>query len=228
MTTASAKGSQLVLEAQQGDARARDALVAEYLPLLYNVVGRALSGHVDVDDVVQETLLRAVRDLKDLRSPESFRPWLLAIAVHQIDGHLRRQRTADERTAAVDDARALPGDVALENETVLRMELSDERRRVAEAARWLDPGFRAVLGLWWQETAGLLSRPELAKAVDTSVAHAGVRVQRMREQMEQARGLVAALVAKPRCPDLADLISSWDGRRSPLWRKRIVRHTRAV
>lgn len=226
MTTASAKGAQLVVEAQRGDARARDALVAECLPLLYNVVGRALSGDADVDDVVQETLLRAVRDLKDLRSPESFRPWLLSIAAHQIDGHLRRRRTAAERTAAVDAARALPDEVALENETVLRLELSDERRQVVEATRWLDPGFRAVLGLWWQEAAGLLSRQELAQAVDTSVAHAGVRVQRMREQMEQARGLVAALTAKPRCPDLAVLISGWDGERSPVWRKRIVRHTR--
>jgi hypothetical protein len=40
-----------------------------YLPLVYNIVGRALSGHAGVDDVVQETMLRAVRGLGDLRDP---------------------------------------------------------------------------------------------------------------------------------------------------------------
>src|SRR5688572_12085983 len=67
----------LVLAAQAGDRRAAEALIAEYLPLLYRVVGRALDGHADVDDVVQETVLRAYRDLPALRTPASFRSWLV-------------------------------------------------------------------------------------------------------------------------------------------------------
>ncbi|MYU48425.1 RNA polymerase, partial [Streptomyces sp. SID7803] len=50
-----------------GDARAKDQLVASCLPLLYNIVGRALNGHADVDDVVQETVLRMLRALPGLR-----------------------------------------------------------------------------------------------------------------------------------------------------------------
>lgn len=49
--------------AQAGDRRALDELVAGWLPLVYNIVGRALNGHADVDDVVQETMLRAVDHL---------------------------------------------------------------------------------------------------------------------------------------------------------------------
>lgn len=45
--------ARLVVAAQSGDNRARDELIAEHLPLLYNIVGRALSGHADVDDVIQ-------------------------------------------------------------------------------------------------------------------------------------------------------------------------------
>jgi hypothetical protein len=33
--------------------RRPDILITGYLPLIYNVVGRALDGHADVDDVVQ-------------------------------------------------------------------------------------------------------------------------------------------------------------------------------
>jgi len=71
----------LVTAARSGDPEAQDALVSAYLPLVYNVVGRALNGSVDVDDVVQETMLRALDALGGLRTAESFRSWLVAIAM---------------------------------------------------------------------------------------------------------------------------------------------------
>ena len=82
-----------VIAAQEGDRRALDDLLAGYLPLIYNIVGRALNGHADVDDVVQETMLRAVRGLAGLRDPAAFRSWLVAVAVRQVhDYHRARPR----------------------------------------------------------------------------------------------------------------------------------------
>jgi RNA polymerase sigma factor (sigma-70 family) len=69
-----------IAAAQDGDRRALDELGEVRLPLVYNIVGRALNGHADVDDVVQETMLRAVDNLGSLRAPDSFRSWLVAIA----------------------------------------------------------------------------------------------------------------------------------------------------
>ncbi len=222
-----AEHAELVVAAQAGDDRAREKLIAAYLPLLYNIVGRALSGHADVDDVVQETLLRVVRDLPALRAPESFRSWLVSITLRQINTHWHRQRTLDERTTVVDEALLIPnGGGALEDVTILRLHMSDERRHAAEAGRWLDPDHRVLLSLWWQECAGLLSRQDIADAMGLSVAHAGVRLQRMREQLEQSRTIVSALVADPRCPRLSETVVGWDGLRTSVWRKRIARHTR--
>jgi RNA polymerase sigma factor (sigma-70 family) len=73
-----------VVAAQRGDRDALDALVAGHLPLVYNIVGRAMNGHPDVDDVVQETMLRAVRGVGELRDPAAFRSWLVAIAIRQV------------------------------------------------------------------------------------------------------------------------------------------------
>ncbi|MEV6739913.1 hypothetical protein AB0N14_24415 [Streptomyces sp. NPDC051104] len=42
-----------IAAAQACDRHALDELVAGWLPLVYNIVGRALNGHADVDDVVQ-------------------------------------------------------------------------------------------------------------------------------------------------------------------------------
>src|SRR3982751_196055 len=86
--------ARLVRDAQAGRSQPLDELVAEHLPLVYNIVGRALAGHPDVDDVVQETMLRAIRGLPGLREPDRFRSWLVAIAYRQIQLHLRsRTRT---------------------------------------------------------------------------------------------------------------------------------------
>ncbi len=84
----------LIAAAQRGDRGARDELARACLPLVYNVVGRALSGHPDVEDVVQETMLRVIRDLPSLRQPESLRAWVLAIAVHQVGVYRQRAEAA--------------------------------------------------------------------------------------------------------------------------------------
>ncbi|MFF8313220.1 sigma-70 family RNA polymerase sigma factor [Streptomyces lydicus] len=217
----------LVVAAQAGDDRAREELIAAYLPLVYNIVRRALSGHADVDDVVQETLLRVVRDLPSLRAPESFRSWLVSITLRQVNTHWHRQRTFAGRTTVLDEAREIP-DAGAEpvDAAILRLQMSDERRRVVEAGRWLDPDHRVLLSLWWQECAGLLSREDIAAAMGLTVAHVGVRLQRMREQLELSRTIVAALEADPRCPQLDETVVGWDGLRASVWRKRIARHTR--
>jgi RNA polymerase sigma factor (sigma-70 family) len=228
MRATSVNEAALVVAAQGGDQRALDELVAAYLPLVYNIVGRALSGHPDVDDIVQDTMVRALRDLRALRTPESFRLWLATIAVRQVGTHLDRRRAALWRTVPLDDAVDLPdSDADFEGLTILRLGLSGQRRQVARASRWLDPEDRALLSLWWLEAAGHLTRPELAGAMGITVTHAGVRIQRMTNQLEASRHLVAALEARRRCPGLAGVVADWDGRPSPLWRKRIARHVRS-
>ncbi|MEV5824141.1 sigma-70 family RNA polymerase sigma factor [Spirillospora sp. NPDC052242] len=213
----------LVRAAQGGDPAARNELVAEHLPLLYNVVGWALDGHADVDDVVQESLLRALGGLDGLREPASFRSWLVSIAMNQV----RSRWAALRRRAPVDpDALARLAEPAPDfaETAVLRLELAGQRREVADATRWLDPGERDVLALWWLEASGHLARRELADGLGVTPAHAAVRVQRMKAQLATCRAVVRAL-APPRCDAL--VLDRWDGRPSPLWRKRIARHVRA-
>ncbi|MFE5325621.1 sigma-70 family RNA polymerase sigma factor [Embleya sp. NPDC056575] len=213
----------LVVAARGGDLRARDELVAAWLPLIYNIVGRALDGHADVDDVVQETMVDALTGLGGLRDPERFRSWLVAIAINRI----RRRHARRAFTAPLDEVvgHADPGsDFA--NLTILRLGLSGQRRDVATATGWLDPDTRELLALWWLEAAGTLTRAELAAALDLPATHAAVRVQRMKEQLEAARVVVRALAVTPRCAALSALLADWNGSPTPLWRKRVTRHAR--
>ncbi|WP_406859219.1 sigma-70 family RNA polymerase sigma factor [Streptomyces sp. HUAS MG47] len=219
------RAEELVNAARTGDAGARDALAAAYLPLVYNIVGRALNGHADVDDVVQETMVRALDGLDGLREPARFRSWFVAIAMNQIR---RRWRSRQQQPQTALDTVAETPDPAGDfvDLTILRLGLSGQRREVAEATRWLDTDDRELLSLWWLEAAGELDRAELAEALGVGAQHAAVRVRRMKEQLETGRGIVRALAAEPRCPALADTVATWDGAPSPLWRKRIARHLR--
>lgn len=219
--------SVLIAAAQGGDQQAKDQLVSAYLPLLYNVVGRALDGHADVDDVVQETLLRMLRGLPELRDPERFRSWLVAIAMNEMRTHWRERQSGAIPADRLDTAYDLPDPRAdFVEVTILELGLTGQRRQVAEATRWLDEDDRALLSLWWLETAGHLSRAEVAAALELSPQHTAVRVQRMKAQLEAARVVVGALAAEPPCVLLEGITAGWDGVPSALWRKRLARHAR--
>ncbi|MEU0338288.1 sigma-70 family RNA polymerase sigma factor [Streptomyces bobili] len=214
----------LVTAARGGDPAAQDALVSAYLPLVYNIVGRALNGSVDVDDVVQESMLRALGSLTALRDPEGFRSWLVAITMNQIRAHWQQRQLARGPVEEAGDL-ADPG-ADFVDLTMMRLQLSGQRQETARATRWLEPDDRSLLSLWWLECAGALTRAEVAEALELSPQHTAVRVQRMKAQLEAARVVVRALDAPQPCEELRGVLASWDGRPSALWRKRIARHAR--
>ncbi|MEU4688406.1 sigma-70 family RNA polymerase sigma factor [Actinoplanes sp. NPDC023714] len=216
-------GIATVIAARAGDPAAVDRLVAGYLPLVYTIVGRALEGHADVDDVVQEVMIRVLRNLGELREPESFRSWLVAITVRQVRERFRGRHHAPDEL--LDDDLRDPG-ADFTDLAITRLELSGQRRETAEATRWLDEENRELLSLWWLEASGELTRDEIVDATGVGRQHAAVRIQRMKLQLETARAVVRALHRTPRCPDLETVLTGWDGRPGPLWRKRIARHTR--
>jgi RNA polymerase sigma factor (sigma-70 family) len=213
-----------VIAAREGSPEAMDELVGAYLPLVYNIVGRAIGGHPDVDDVVQDTMLRALHGLPGLRDPASFRSWLVIIAMRQVRNRNRAEHRFPESERQPDDV-ADPG-ADFVDLTIARLHLADQRRDLAEATRWLGDDDRELLSLWWLEAAGQLTRADVAGGLGLSPQHTAVKVQRMKAKLDAARAVVRALRMVPRCPDFAEVAVGWGGEPSPLWRKRMVRHTR--
>ncbi|MEV4627282.1 sigma-70 family RNA polymerase sigma factor [Micromonospora sp. NPDC049523] len=217
----------LVSAARSGDEDAMAALVAEAMPLVYNVVGKALHGSSDVDDVVQETMLRVVRGIAGLKDPESFRAWVISIAYRQMQDRGRSIRVATALGPLVGDVSQWPdpaGDFV--DSTMFRLHLSGERRETHEAARWLSAEEQRVLRLWWREAAGTLTRADLARELRLSTGHAAVRVQRAKAQLVLARTLLRAWHAIPRCAELTAAAAKLAGPSDPRWLKHLGRHVR--
>jgi RNA polymerase sigma-70 factor (ECF subfamily) len=90
----------LLGQARQGDGGAASLLFERYrrrlAVLLRYKLGEKERGQLDIQDLVQETMLRAYRDLDSFtyRSPGSFLHWLSAIADHVIADAVRYQGRA--------------------------------------------------------------------------------------------------------------------------------------
>jgi RNA polymerase sigma factor (sigma-70 family) len=209
---------EVIRAAQKGEPQAVEEFVTRCLPLVYNVVGRAMAGQGDVDDVVQAAMARAVEALRGVRGadPGRLRSRLVAIAVQQVRG-LREGARGEHK----------PGDFA--EAAIARLELSDQRREVAEAARgWLDDltdQERELLALWWLEAAGTLTRADVVAAYEESGQSVESRVTRIIQRLDVARQVVRALGTTPRCEDL-DVEAPWDGKPSARWRERLAHHVR--
>ncbi|WP_203759497.1 RNA polymerase sigma factor, partial [Actinoplanes octamycinicus] len=215
--------------ARRGDRRARDELFRRQLPVIYSAVARLVPAE-RVDDVVQETAAQAVKHLDELRAPANLRSWLLTIALREARRDRAARQTEADWSASADPAGSGvdPQDLA-----VARVERSGERFEVAVAASWLDEDDRELLTLWWLELLGEMDRASIAAALDQSLPYVAVRLQRMRDRLAKARTLVRVLAEFRRagsdnpCPDLAQESAGWDGKPSPLWRKRLLRHVAA-
>ena len=75
---------QLVSLAIRGDKEAFQHIYKQYFRLVCAMIYQKVSTKEDVEDLAQETFLRAWRNLPNLRKPKRFLPWLLSIARHLV------------------------------------------------------------------------------------------------------------------------------------------------
>lgn len=103
----------LVAAAVAGDRGAQRALYDRHRPAVWRVArGFAALDPDDVDDVVQESFVRAFASLPRLADRARFGPWLLTIARNRAITRLGRRRAGEqlvEDLAREADALAVPG-----------------------------------------------------------------------------------------------------------------------
>ena len=75
------------------------ALIASHLKPLSRMVRAAVGIHTDVEDVVQQTVLKALLHLDQFRFKASFRTWLIRIGINEARQWQRKSSSARLRTA---------------------------------------------------------------------------------------------------------------------------------
>lgn len=153
----------LVVAARSGEKWAQEALFRRHSRLLNGLAYRLLGRDEDVDDLVQEAFLAALRSLGKLENPQAFSAWLCSIMVRTAHKTLRRRsmltRLGLRRGTTIDPdevvARTAPPDV--------RAELS----AIYAVLDRMQPEVRLALVLHRVEG---LSVPEVAERMELSVS----------------------------------------------------------
>jgi RNA polymerase sigma-70 factor (ECF subfamily) len=81
--------ARLVAAAREGDRNAFGQLYERFAPMVHGLL-LARVPRADVDDLVQDAFLQAMRRLGSLRDPAAFGPWLAAIARNRARDRWRR------------------------------------------------------------------------------------------------------------------------------------------
>ena len=177
---------QLVLRVQKGDKRAFDLLVGKYQHKIMSVISRYIRNPDEVQDVAQDTFVRAWRALPRFRGDSAFFTWLYRIAINTAKNQLvAKSRRPPDTDVDIDDAQFLESAEGLRDaDTPLGHALSAEiEATVKSALAALPADMRQAITL--REFEGL-SYEEIAEAMDCPVGTVRSRIFRAREAIDEA------------------------------------------
>jgi RNA polymerase sigma-70 factor (ECF subfamily) len=172
---------ELLVRAQDGDEGARNELCARYLPRLRRWAHGRLPvwarEHLDTEDLVQDTLLRSVRQLDGFAASHerAFCAYVCEALRNRLRDAVRRASRRPVSGALPDDEPASdpsPLELAVGRQTLDQYEAALQRLR--EADRELIVA-RVELGLDYREIADLLDRPSVG-AVRVAISRALLRL----------------------------------------------------
>jgi RNA polymerase sigma-70 factor (ECF subfamily) len=160
---------QLVERAQRGDKQAFGLLVTKYERKLWRLLSRFIRDPAEVEDVAQESFIKAYRALPSFRGDSAFYTWLYRIGINTAKNYLvamgRRAPTTtefdSEEAESFEDGDQLrdintPESVLMSKEVAETVnatmeELPDELRTAIT--------LREIEGLSYEEIAGIMNCP---------------------------------------------------------------------
>ena len=154
----------LIARWRRGDERAASELVARHAQALARFAA-SFGAHDEIDDLVQDTFIRAFQSLDGFRAESSFRTWLFTIERRLL---LDRRRAEKRRPSRIE---VQEGDAATEYDALDAMVAGEAAHRVRDAMKELSPTQREVFVL---RVAQGLSYREIAELVGTTEGAARV------------------------------------------------------
>ncbi len=178
-----AQDKDLVARALSGDQGAYTALVKKYSRSLHRYLSLRVKQSVDVDDLVQESFIKAFKSLSTYSTKYAFSTWLYKIATNHAIDSFRRKRLP---TVPINDPIgsdngsmvSLIPDLGQEPDRAL---IAKQRRLIIkEAIQKLPPKYRRVIILRHEKE---LSYDEIAKKLNLPLGTVKAHIFRARRQL---------------------------------------------
>jgi RNA polymerase sigma-70 factor (ECF subfamily) len=168
----------LAAEVARGDPGALERLIALHQPRVARLAYRLLGWRGDVDDVVQDVFLAALRSGQGFRGHASLWTWLSTITINRCRSHHRRRAVASR-------VLRFAGKPGLED-AADRSTLADETaREVRAAVSRLRAKHREVVVLYYLESRTVAEMSEMLGVAPNAIE---VRLHRARRCLRESLG----------------------------------------
>jgi RNA polymerase sigma-70 factor (ECF subfamily) len=177
---------QLVERVQRGDQKAFALLVEKYQRKLGRLLARMIRDQAEVEDVVQESFIKAYRALPNFRGESAFYTWLYRIGINTAKNHLvaMGRRPSLSNDIEVEDAENFEDGNELRTVDTPETELMTKElaQTVKQAIEALPQELKTAISL--RELDGL-SYEEIAELMQCPIGTVRSRIFRARESVAE-------------------------------------------
>jgi len=176
--------AELISRGKAGDPAAFEAIYGRFKGLVFSLALRQTGDRAAAEDILQDTFIKVLTHLGDVRTEATFPAWVYRIAVNTCYSHLRGRRGREGRTVALDQVEGRREEAVYDShETSLSGPLERAISRLPGKLRMVFL-LHDVQGFKHSEIAGLLG-----VSPGTSKSQLFKARQRMRESLKAENGL---------------------------------------
>ena len=176
--------AELISRGKAGDPAALEAIYARFKGVVFSLAWRQTGDRAAAEDILQDTFIKVLTHLGDVRNEATFPAWVYRIAVNTCYSHLRGRQSRENRTVALSRVEGRREEAVYDShETSLSGPLEQAIARLPGKLRMVFL-LHDVQGFKHAEIAGLLG-----VSTGTSKSQLFKARQRMRESLKAETGL---------------------------------------
>lgn len=165
----------LVEQSKKGDRKAQFALYHQYVDAMFQISLRMLNNRADAEDILQESFVKAFKNLKQFKYESSFGAWLKKIVINNCINHLKKRKL---NWIAIEDAQFDVSEETAENNQYQLPKIE----QVKETIKKLPDGFRVVLTLYLFEG---YDHKEISQILNISESTSKTQYYRAKNKLRQ-------------------------------------------
>jgi len=158
-----------------GDVERYGEIISRYEKRLRGFVKKLIGNNLEVDDIVEDSLISAYQNLRGFDAKQQFSSWILRIAHNKTVDFIKKKKTKIISDGIDDfkDNKKLIEDLEIEKENNIELHRAIEK---------LELKYREVIVLYFFEEK---SYEEISDILHTSVSNVGVMMMRAKEKIKK-------------------------------------------
>jgi len=168
--------SALVCAARQGDRQALQKLLETHWRWLKGLLYSILGNPDDVDEALQSVCVLLLDKIGTLKDPESFKPWLAAVARNLA---LTRRQRRSRKPLALDELSAIRETADPQQNVVEEITRQETHQQILQAIELLPEKYREVFVMKYMQDMSYAEIGEILNLPLTTVQMRLVRARRM-------------------------------------------------